>query len=49
MTKVYRGLDVEEGFISLFRIDRDTDNRHCALQYEANTLLTGIEKEFEVR
>jgi len=49
MTEVYRGLDVEEGFISLFRIDRDTDNQHYALQYESDTLLAGIEKEFEVR
>jgi len=49
MTKVYRELGVEEGFISLFRIDRDTDNRHHALEYEVDTLLAGIEKEFEVR
>jgi len=49
MTKAYRELDVEEGFISLFRIDRDNDNRHRAFQYEMDTLLAGIEKEFEVR
>lgn len=49
MMKVYRGLDVEERFISLFRIDRDTDNRHSAPQYETDTLLAGIEKAFEVR
>ncbi|MBT8419990.1 MAG: AAA family ATPase [Gammaproteobacteria bacterium] len=49
MTEVYRTWDAEEDFITLFRIDRDIEGRHRALQYEADTLLAGIEKEFEVR
>lgn len=49
MTEVYQELKVGEDFISLFRIDRDTDNQHRAVQYKADTLLVGIEREFEVR
>nr|VFJ98506.1 MAG: ATPase/GTPase, AAA15 family [Candidatus Kentron sp. LFY] len=49
MTEVYRESGKGEDFISLFRIDRDAEGRHRALQYEADTLLAGIEKEFEVR
>nr|VFK50610.1 MAG: ATPase/GTPase, AAA15 family [Candidatus Kentron sp. TC]VFK63552.1 MAG: ATPase/GTPase, AAA15 family [Candidatus Kentron sp. TC] len=49
MTEVYREPGVEEDFMSLFRIDRGIDGRHRALQYEADTLLAGIEKAFEIR
>nr|VFK60190.1 MAG: ATPase/GTPase, AAA15 family [Candidatus Kentron sp. TUN] len=49
MTEVYRESGMGKDFISLFRIDRDADSQHRARQYQADTLLAGIEKAFEVR
>lgn len=40
---------VEKDFISLFRIEKNTKGQHRAFQYTADTLIAGIEKEFEVR
>ncbi len=49
-TQVYQEqkLDIGENFISLFRIGNN-QGEHRAFQYEADTLLAGIEGEFEVR
>ncbi len=49
-TQVYQEqkLDIGENFISLFRIGNN-QGKHRAFQYEADTLLAGIEGEFEVR
>jgi AAA15 family ATPase/GTPase len=52
MTKIYQEyeeLNLERDFISLFRIDRNNKGQHRAFQYETETLLAGIEKDFEVR
>lgn len=52
MTKVYQDhqtLNLKKDFISLFRIDKNNKGQHRAFQYETDTLLAGIEKEFEVR
>ncbi len=43
--KACRGKD----FISLFRIEKNSKGRHRAFQYNAETLIAGVEKEFEVR
>ncbi len=40
---------IEKDFISLFRIEKNSKGRHRAFQYNADTLIAGVEKEFEVR
>lgn len=40
---------LKDDFINLFRIDRDSEGQHQAFQYETDTLIAGIEKDFEVR
>jgi len=40
---------IEKDFISLFRIEKNSKSQHRAFQYTADTLIAGIEKEFEVR
>ncbi|VFM96214.1 MAG: ATPase/GTPase, AAA15 family [Candidatus Kentron sp. G] len=49
MADVYRESGMGEDFISLFRIEQDEGGRHYAVRHKANTLLTSIEKNFEVR
>lgn len=49
MTEIYKELNLKEDLISLFRIDKDSGGKHNAFQYEAETLLEGIEKKFELR
>nr|VFK35069.1 MAG: ATPase/GTPase, AAA15 family [Candidatus Kentron sp. MB]VFK77145.1 MAG: ATPase/GTPase, AAA15 family [Candidatus Kentron sp. MB] len=49
MTEVYQGSELEKEFISSFRIDRDEEGQHLALQYETDTLLFAMKKNFEVR
>ncbi len=52
MTKIYKespSFTQKKDFISLFRIDRNSKGQHRAFQYETDTLLAGIEKDFEVR
>ncbi len=52
MTKAFEGLtqfNSKKDFINLFRIDRNSRGQHQAFQYNTDTLLAGIEKDFEVR
>jgi AAA15 family ATPase/GTPase len=51
LTEIYEEntLNLEEDFITLFRIDKDDKGQHLAFQYETDVLLAGIEKNFEVR
>jgi AAA15 family ATPase/GTPase len=42
-------LDIKKDFLCLFRIEKNTEGQHRAFQYDADTLVAGIEKEFEVR
>nr|VFK61086.1 MAG: ATPase/GTPase, AAA15 family [Candidatus Kentron sp. UNK]VFK69564.1 MAG: ATPase/GTPase, AAA15 family [Candidatus Kentron sp. UNK] len=49
MMDVYRESGVGEEFMRLFRIDRDADSQHRAFQYEVDSLLFAIKKDFEVR
>ncbi len=50
MVKIYQkqSINLTKDCINLFRIDRNKD-QHRAFQYETETLLAGIEKDFEVR
>lgn len=41
--------ELEEDFISLFRIEHNHKGEHKSFQYKADTLFAGVEKEFEVR
>jgi len=49
MTTAYQSSGRNKDFISLFRIEKDKSGRHHAFQYESDTLIAGIEKDFEVR
>ncbi|QTA81968.1 AAA family ATPase domain-containing protein [Desulfonema limicola] len=51
ITRIYKNntLNLEKDFITLFRIEKNNKGQHRAFQYETDTLLAGIEKEFEVR
>jgi len=51
VTRIYKDntLNLEKDFITLFRIERNNKDQHLSFQYETDTLLAGIEKEFEVR
>lgn len=49
ITEVYEDKTSYMDRISLFRIERNAKDQHKSFQYEADVLLAGIEKEFEVR
>jgi len=49
MITAYQSSSADKNFISLFRIEKDKNNKHHAFQYDLDTLIAGIEKGFEVR
>jgi len=49
LAQVYQEQNFDKEMISLFRIDKNKKGQHRAFQYDADTLVAGIEDGFEVR
>ena len=47
--QTYHESGIGEDFVSLFRIDRNRDGQHRAIQYDSDILLAGLGEDFEVR